>query len=140
MASRRLELAAGLFGLENSQPPTETQRRMAERIAEVILADMIGHSRKGWAELGAGALVIRAACNDAIWSTASDIQQQRQLAESSGDHDLAETFSRILQRIERLNIEEQVLIAIADHRGLRLLELPVSKPAAAISQLLKDWP
>lgn len=140
MASRRLELAAGLFGLDASQPPSETQRRMAERIAEVILTDIIGHSRKAWAELGAGALVVRSVCNDAIWSTAEDIQQQRGLAESNGDHDLAETFSRILQHIERLNIDDTVLIAIADHRGLRLLELPVSEPAAAIKQLLKDWP
>ena len=112
---------------------------MAERISEVILHDITGHCQKAHAELGPGVLVVREIQGDAIWSTADDINSQLAIAEREGDSSLESVFRRMLERLGTLNIKDDVLIAIADHRGLRLLQLPSTDPAAGIKAILSAW-
>jgi hypothetical protein len=140
MADRRRELAQKLFGLQDSpQGSSETQIKMAARISEAILCDLVQHCQKSWAEEGDGVLIIRRLTDDVIWSTAADIKGQLALAERFGDTEFAGVFRDILSQLANLDIESEGLIAIADSRGLRLLRLPLHGAADSIQSLLEAW-
>ena len=136
MASRQRELAAQLFGLTDG---SEAQVKMASRISEAILSDLIQHATKAWREDGPGVLVIRRTKDDARWSPAGMLEQNLVIAESAGDSAMARAFADTLKAIASLNIEQVVPIAIADHTGWRLLLLPLDNPAARVAELLATW-
>ena len=135
MGDRKQLLVRQLFGLTEGG---EVQTQMAGRIAEAILQDMIQHATKAWNDDGPGVLVIRAVCDDARWSPAAMVQENLSKAESIGDSGMARAFASTLRAIEGLNIEEQVPIAIADHRGWRLMLIPTHEPARAVVELLEQ--
>jgi len=136
MADRRRELAKQLFGLTDG---SEAQTKMAARISEAILSDLIQHAQRAWAEEGPGAMVIRRTLDDAQWSPVAQIQENLAIAERHDDRAMASCLRSMLDRVAGLDIETEALIAIADHNSLRLLILPVSNPAAAIDELLSSW-
>jgi hypothetical protein len=136
MADRRRELAKQLFGLTDG---SEAQTKMAARISDAILSDLIQHAQRAWVEQGPGALVIRRTLDDAQWSTVQQIQENLALAERAGDTPIESALRSLLERIGSLDTAAEVLIAIADHHSLRLLILPVSNPAAAIDEMLSSW-
>ena len=136
MASRQRQLAAQLFGLTDA---SEAQIKMASRISEAILSDLIQHAQRAWRDDGPGVLVIRRTNDDARWSPLPMLEQNLQLAERSGDQPMAAAFQQTINAIDHLNIEQQVPIAIADHRGWRLLLLNADNPAAHVSELLESW-
>lgn len=136
MAERRRELAKQLFGITDG---SEAQTKMASRISEAILSDLIGHAQRAWAEDGPGVLVIRRTTDDAQWSPIQQIKENLAIAERSGDSEMAAAFRSILERAVAADIETEALIAIADHKGLRLLVLPTTNPAAAIDEMLRSW-
>lgn len=136
MASRQRELAAQLFGITDA---SEAQTKMASRISEAILSDLIQHGSKAWREDGPGVLVIRRTKDDARWSPAPMLEQNLRIAEGAGDVAMATAFRETLSAIDGLDIERQVPIAIADHNGWRLLLLPTDNPAARVAELLETW-
>lgn len=136
MADRRRELARQLFSLTDA---SEAQTKMAARISEAILSDMIQHAQKAWHSDGPGVLVIRRTVDDARWSPVQEIQDNLTIAEREDDAGMATALRSILERLGSLDIEQHALIAIADHKGLRLLQLPVVNPAGAINELLSSW-
>ncbi|MCE2838622.1 MAG: hypothetical protein LW834_17000 [Cyanobium sp. 49614_E6] len=136
MASRQRELAAQLFGLTDA---SEAQTKMASRISEAILSDLIQHATKAWRDDGPGVLVIRRTKDDARWSPAGMLEQNLAIAESAGDTAMARAFASTLKAIDGLNIDSVVPIAIADHTGWRLLLLPTDNPAARVAELLETW-
>jgi len=136
MASRQRELAAQLFGITDA---SEAQTKMASRISEAILSDLVEHASKAWREDGPGVLVIRRTKDDARWSPAPMLEQNLAIAESAGDQSMAKAFAETLKAIDGLNIEQAVPIAIADHTGWRLLLLPTDNPAARVADLLASW-
>jgi len=135
MADRKQLLARQLFGLSDGG---EVQTQMAARIAEAILRDLILHATKAWKEDGPGVLVIRAACDDARWSPAGMVQENLARAEAAADDGMARALASTLRAIDGLDIEAQVPIAIADHRGWRLLLLPTDEPARGVTELLEQ--
>jgi hypothetical protein len=135
MADRRQQLARQLFGLSDGG---EVQTQMASRIAEAILQDLIKHATKAWNDDGPGVLVIRSVCDDARWSPAAMLQENLSKAEAIGDAGMAQAFASTLRAIEALNIEEQAPIAIADHRGWRLMLIPTHEPARSVVELLEQ--
>lgn len=135
MSDRRIVLARQLFGIDTG---SETQVAMASRIAEAILQDMIRHAADAWRTEGPGVLVIRTTCNDARWSPAAMVAENLGKAESAGDSGMATAFRSTLRAIENLDIEQQVPIAIADHRGWRLMLVPTDNPAAHVTELLEQ--
>jgi len=96
MASRQRELAAQLFGLTDG---SEAQVKMASRISEAILSDLIQHATKAWREDGPGVLVIRRTKDDARWSPAGMLEQNLAIAESAGDSAMARAFADTLKAI-----------------------------------------
>jgi hypothetical protein len=136
MADRRRELARQLFGLTDG---SETQTKMASRISEAILSDLIQHAQKAWADDGPGVLVIRRTIDDAQWSPVEQIQGNLALAERLDDRPMAAALRSLLDLIGRLDIQAEAPIAIADHISLRLLLLPTANPAAAIEAMLSAW-
>lgn len=139
MSDRRLQLAQQLFGLPDGPAEGEAQIAMAERIGEVILRDLISHATTAWNDCGPGVLVVRRVSDDARWSPAAMLQQNLETARRENDTAMAEAFSSTLEAIGKLNIDERVPIAIADHRGWRLLLLPVDQPEAGLKDLLGNW-
>lgn len=135
MADRRIALARQLFGIDTG---SETQVAMASRIAEAILLDMIRHATDAWNSEGPGVLVIRTTFNDARWSPAPMIEENLERADAAGDDGMATAFRSTLRALDRLDIEQQVPIAIADHRGWRLLLIPTDNPASQITELLEQ--
>lgn len=135
MPDKRLQLARELFGLTDGG---EVQTAMAARIAEAVLSDILQHAAKAWREDGPGVLVIRTTCNDARWSPAAMVEENLQKARSAGDDGMATAFASTLRAIDRLDIEQQVPVAIADHRGWRLLLIPTDNPAGSIPELLEQ--
>jgi len=136
MADRRRELAKQLFGLTDG---SDAQTKMATRISEAILSDLIQHAQRAWAEEGPGVLVIRRTVDDAQWSPVQQVQDNLVIAERHDDRAMASCLRSILERVAGLDIDAEVLIAIADHNSLRLFIRPVSNPAAAINDLLSSW-
>lgn len=136
MADRRRDLAQQLFGLTDG---SETQTRMAARISEAILSDLIKHAQDAWADEGPGILVIRRIVDDVIWSTTDNIHDNLHRAEDAADREMVSCLRDILDHLGRLDIDAEVPIAIADNRGLRLLRLPVVNPAGFINELLSTW-
>ena len=136
MTSRRRELAKQLFGLTDGG---EAQTKMASRIAEAILSDMVQHCQKAWTEEGPGVLVVRRTVDDARWSPAAMVEENLRTAESCGDTDLADCFRSTLSAISNIDIEQRVPIAIADHLGFRLLIVPANSAAHSIAELLETW-
>lgn len=135
MADRRIALARQLFGIDTG---SEVQVAMAARIAEAILRDLIRHATEAWNSEGVGVLVIRTVCNDARWSPAEMIEENLAKAEAAGDTGMATAFASTLRALDRLDIEQQVPVAIADHRGWRLLLIPTENPAAHVQELLEQ--
>jgi hypothetical protein len=136
VASRQRQLAAQLFGITDA---SEAQTKMASRISEAILSDLIQHASKAWREDGPGVLVIRRTKDDARWSPLGMLEQNLRVAESAGDSAMAAAFAETIRAVDGLNIEQQVPIAIADHTGWRLLLLPTDNPAARVAELLESW-
>lgn len=136
MASRQRELAAQLFGITDA---SEAQIKMASRISEAILSDLIQHASKAWRDDGPGVLVIRRTVDDARWSPAGMLEQNLAIAEGAGDTAMTAAFKDTLAAISSLDIEQAVPIAIADHTGWRLLLLPLANPAARVAELLATW-
>ena len=136
MASRQRQLAAQLFGITDA---SEAQTKMASRISEAILSDLIQHASKAWREDGPGVLVIRRTKDDARWSPLGMLEQNLRIAKSAGDSAMATAFADTIRAVDGLNIEQQVPIAIADHTGWRLLLLPTDNPAARVAELLESW-
>jgi Cdc6-like AAA superfamily ATPase len=136
MADRRRDLAQQLFGLTDG---SETQTKMAARISEAILSDLIQHAQGAWIDEGPGILVIRRTTDDVIWSTVSNIHDNLRRAEDSYDKEMVSCLRDILDHLGRLDIKAEAPIAIADSRGFRLLRLPVVNPAGAIDELLSSW-
>jgi hypothetical protein len=133
--SRQQDLARQLFGLTDAG---EVQTKMAARIAEAILADMVHHAAKAWKDDGPGVLVVRQIQGDARWSPAAMLEQNLAVAEAEGDSGMATAFRSTLAAINSLDIEQVAPIAIADHRGWRVLLIPTSNPAAAVAELLEE--
>lgn len=135
MADRKQQLARQLFGLTEGG---EVQTQMAGRIAEAILQDLIQHATKAWNDDGPGVLVIRSVCDDARWSPAAMVEENLAKAEANSDSGMAQAFASTLRAIDGLDIEQQVPIAIADHRGWRLMLIPTHEPARAVVELLEQ--
>lgn len=136
MADRRRELAKQLFGITDG---SEAQTKMASRISEAILSDLIQHAQRAWEEDGPGVLVIRRTLDDAQWSPIQQIKDNLAIAERTGDDQMAAAFRSMLERASALDIAAEALIAIADHKSLRLSVLPTTNPAAAIDEMLRSW-
>lgn len=135
MSDRRIVLARQLFGIDTG---SEVQVAMASRIAEAILQDLIKHATDAWRTEGPGVLVIRTTCNDARWSPSAMVEENLNKADAAGDSGMATAFRSTLRAIDRLDIEQQVPIAIADHRGWRLMLVPTDNPASGIPELLEQ--
>ncbi|MCE2836903.1 MAG: hypothetical protein LW834_08060 [Cyanobium sp. 49614_E6] len=136
MADQRRELARQLFGLTDG---SEAQTKMAARISEAILSDLIQHAQKAWQSDGPGVLVIRRTVDDARWSPVQEIQNNLTIAERHNDAGMIAALRSTLERLGSLDIDTHALVAFADHKGFRLLQLPVVNPAGAINELLSSW-
>jgi hypothetical protein len=136
MADRRRDLAQALFGLTDG---SEAQTKMASRISEAILSDLIQQCQKAWTEEGPGVLVIRRTTDDILWSLVEDIQVNLALAERYDDKPMASALRDVLQQLGNLDIETEALLLIASAHSLKLLRLPVSNPAARVQELLASW-
>ena len=135
-SSERRALAAQLFGIDDA---SEAQLKMASRISEAILSDLIQHGQRAWRDDGPGVLVIRRTKDDARWSPLEMVEQNLRVAQQADDQNMAAAFQQTIAAISNLNIEQQVPIAIADHRGWRLLLLDATQPAAQVAALLESW-
>ena len=135
----RLRRAGGTgFGTSSRSAAVDHAERLAKETIRLIFADIVGHYRKFWKELGPGALVIRMSVNDAIWSDAEELHEQRDLADAAGDHDLAAAFNDTLRQLDGLDPDLEALICVADHAGFRAFRVPIDHPTAEIEAMIGE--
>lgn len=135
----RLRRPGGVgFGPSSSSAAVDHAERLAKETIRLIFADIIGHYRKFWADLGPGAMVIRMSCNDAIWSDAQELREQRDIADNDGDHALAVAFNDTYQQLDAIDPDLEALICIADHQGFRAFRVPIDHPTAEIEAMISE--
>lgn len=145
--SRRAQLLTQLFhfrkggvgfGTRFRSAALDHAERLARETVRLIFADIIGYYRKYWSELGPGALVIRMVPNDAIWTDAAELREQRDLADGNGDYDLASAFNDTLSHLDAIDPDLEALICVADADGFRALRVPVDNPTEQVEALLQE--
>lgn len=149
--TRQQQLLQVLFGLGQAAPgsgsglilpakaASEAQLGMARHISTTILADLVQQVQKSWRHLGPGVLVIRRSADDAIWSDVADINKQRKIAEDAGDAEMASIFHTMLDKLEDIDIEHEVIVAIADPSYFKILTIPAVNPARNLHSILDSW-
>lgn len=133
--SYRTDLAKRLFGLKSGDGDTAVG--MARAIGNALLDDVCSEAVKARRKHGPGFWVFTTHNDGAIWETAEGLKSQIDTADANNDHDLEETFRRLLTTFEGL-ADNQVLVAIADERGLRACVLDADNPGMQLDAVLRD--
>ena len=141
--NHKTELAKDLFQLPNPGEAKgssgEIKIKVAHQVGRLIMFDMVGRAQMLWRDHGPGVLVFTHEGQNIQWCDPDEIAEQLSIAESCGDTGLADVFREMLRRLEKIDPKQSVLMAIADQRGLRLLQPRLDNPTPELDRLLSAW-
>jgi uncharacterized protein (DUF2164 family) len=106
----------------------ETKAKMLNQTVDFILGDMGSLYYKFWEAEGPGVMCFQPQQERSIvYMTLEELNRAKEQFEKDNDHDLVETFRRILNAAQKINPEEKAGYLINDDKGLRYLEIDYNK-------------
>lgn len=120
----RTALAHRLLGL--SSQSSDVQRKMAARVGELAVRDLIEQCLKCLEQFGPGILTVQAD-NDGYtrWVDPDEIQANLHIAEQADDQPMIRLQRRILQGLDEFAEKHLVFVLIIGMGQLRLYQIPV---------------
>jgi len=118
----------------------EVMRRVGTMACRLVLLDLLGSYENARDERGPGALVIRMVDGkrDAIYVTASDFEEDLEMAQRGNDTGAVGFLSDVLSAIAQLNHDTHALFVMAEGQGVSCVAVPFEAPEAAIEEMLRE--
>ena len=119
--NRRERLLASIIGPEMD----EDKAKMLNTTIKFILGDMGMQYIKLWNVEGPGVMVFQPGdkTRSMFFLTLEELNSAKEDAERSNDHDLVESFRRILEAAQKINPDEKAGYIINDKEGMRYFEV-----------------
>ena len=123
--NRREKLISSVIGPEMD----DTKARMLDATLKLILGDMGKHYYKFWQSEGPGVMVFQPQTNSKsmFFLTLQELSNAQEECEKANNDDLAETFRRIIQVVDKIDPDEKAGYIINDSDGIRFFEINYNK-------------
>jgi len=106
----------------------ETKAKMLSQTVDFILGDMGSLYYKFWQAEGPGVMCFQPDQErGVIYMTLEELNAAKEAMERDNNHDLVETFRRILEAAQKIDPEEKAGYIINDELGIRYLEIDYNK-------------
>ena len=106
----------------------ETKAKMLSQTVGFILGDMGSLYYKFWQAEGPGVMCFQPDQErGVIYMTLEELNAAKEAMERDNNHDLVETFRRILEAAQKIDPEEKAGYIINDELGIRYLEIDYNK-------------
>jgi hypothetical protein len=110
----------------------ETNGKILNETVKFVLGDMGSMYYKFWAAEGPGVMCFQPEQERSIvYMTLEELNAAKESFERENNHDLVETFRRILEAAQKINPEEKAGYIINDKEGLRYIEIDYNKTVDA---------
>lgn len=125
--NRREKLISSVIGPEMD----ETKARMLDTTMKLVLGDMGQHYVKFWEAEGPGVMVFQPENKERsmFFMSLPELESARKQCEAENNDDLAETFRRILEAAQKIDLMEMAGYIINDGQGIRYLQIAYDKIA-----------
>jgi len=108
----------------------EAKVKILNQTVDFILGDMGSMYYKFWAAEGPGVMCFQPQqARSIVYMTLEELNHAKEEFEKENNHDLVETFRRILEAAQKVNPEEKAAYLINDEKGMRYLEVDYNKIA-----------
>lgn len=107
---------------------TEEKAKILNQTVDFILGDMGEIYYKFWHAEGPGVLCFQPKQERGVlYMTLEELNKAKQEFENDNNHDLVETFRRILEAAQKIDPEEKAGYIINDEEGLRYIEIDYNR-------------
>lgn len=106
----------------------ETKAKMLGQTVDFILGDMGEMYYRFWQAAGPGVICFQPKQERGVfYMSLEEINSAKEAFERDNNHDLVETFRRILEAAQKIDPEEKAGYIINDDEGIRYLEIDYNK-------------
>jgi hypothetical protein len=119
--NRREKLLASIIGPEMDKD----KAKMLDTTIKFILGDMCGQYKKFWKAEGPGVMVFQPGDKERsmFFLTLEELNAAKEDAERNNNHDLVESFRRIIEAAQKIQPKEKAGFVIVDKEGMRYFEI-----------------